>query len=432
VVARSFRSCRSLLGYFTYYGVPILGGNTDHFTSNEILEAALTVGLFLAMAALSWSSIGFRRRLATFEVDRELNLDVALPRIVLSTLIFGLVFEIGLRADIWASLLGTALGTFRSLAMSTMAVGCFLFGTAIGRGRLSGTEKFVNYLLLAASIMLDISGLIMHTGIVLVAAVLIGFVISSKRVPWIALVVVVTITALLHGSERVERERYWTASSPDISIMDTPALLVEWLSAGFNQIQNANSEDNQALVDRASQLTVLLLVEEQTPRNIPYLGGTTYANFPNMLIPRFLSPDKITSQTNLNLLSVRYGMQGKEDTATTTIAWNLVPEAYANFGYFGVAVAGLVFGLMVGGLTWFTSGAPPISLRGLVGLAALVTLLDVEYDFSYLLLNLLQTMFSISVFFVGIKALEMLLGVKTLEKPPEPLRSTRSAGRAAR
>jgi hypothetical protein len=214
--------------------------------------------------------------------------------------------------------------------------------------------------------------------------------------------------------------------------METPALLIEWLSAGIDQIGNVSTEDSQTLVGRASQLAMLLLVQEQTPRNIPYLGGVTYANFPRMLIPRFLSPDKITSQENLNLLSIRYGLQNKEDTSATTIAWNLVPEAYANFGYFGVVLAGLAFGLMVGGLTWLTSGAPPISLRGLAGLAALVTLLDVEYDFSYLLLNLLQALFSISMFFIGIKALEMLLGAKVLEKQPEPFRPTRPARRTAR
>jgi hypothetical protein len=160
---------------------------------------------------------------------------------------------------------------------------------------------------------------------------------------------------------------------------------------------------------------MLLLVEQQTPRNIEFLNGATYANFPLMLVPRFLSRDKIASQENLGLLSVRYGLETPDQVDITTIAWNLVPEGYANFGYPGVVGAGLVFGALVGLLTWATAGAPPISLRGLIGLISLVTLLDMEYDFSYLMLNLLQAMFSISVFYAGVRVVEFFLGKKVVD-----------------
>jgi len=203
------------------------------------------------------------------------------------------------------------------------------------------------------------------------------------------------------------------------SIQNVPSLVTTWFGTGVASLTEGTDSDQHSIATRASQLTVLLLAEEQSPGNIPFLDGQTYANFPKMLIPRFLSPDKITSQTNLNLLSVRYGLQAAEDVRNTTIAWNLVPEAYANFGYLGVLFAGLAFGLLTGLLTWIVADAPPISLRGLIGLTSLVTLIDVEYDFSYLFLNLIQAIISITVFFVIVRGLDSP-PTKSLPGTPQP------------
>ena len=412
------------LGYFSYYGVAVLSGNTDRYQPDQVLTACLTVAAFLIAATLCWSAFAFRRHSELFERDRELQVDAALPRLMFSALLFGVLFEVGSKGN-WWDLLGTWLGTFRSLAMAAMSVGCFLFGTAIGRGRLKPFERVSAYGLVALLMIVEVSELIMHMAIVLMGAVLIGYIISSKRLPLLALVVIVPIVGFLHGAENLERDRYWqpaTGERQTIGILQIPDLMVEWVSAGLDHMGTANSDD-QNLASRASQLRMLLIAEEQTPRNIDFLNGVTYANFPAMVVPRFLIRDKITSQENLNILSVRYRLQRPEDVDNTTIAWNLVPEAYANFGYPGVVLVGFAFGLVVGLITWATLGAPPISLRGLIGLASLVTLLDMEYDFSYLMVNLFQSIFSISMFYIGMKIVEFFLGRNTLDHSASGFRS---------
>jgi hypothetical protein len=409
------------LGYFFYFGIAILTDQTARYSPDQVLEAGLTVALFQMAVTLGWRALAFREGPRSLQIDHELDVDFALTRLTFGALLFGLIFEVGNWEGYW-SLLGSWLGTFRSLAMSATAVGCFLFGVGVGRGRIASLERYAGYALVILLALLEASTLIMHAAIVYVAAALIGYITSSKQVPWITIIFVLSMTTLFHGTESIERERHWSANASEVTLADAPALLAEWATDSVEQTQDLNqgpsASEHESLASRASQLTMLLLVEEQTPRNIPFLDGETYANFPDMVIPRFLSPQKVASQVNLHLLSIHYGLTEKEGTETTTIAWNLIPEAYANFGYPGVISAGLIFGVIIGTLTWLTSGSTPISLRGLAGLAALVTLLDVEYDFSYLMLNLLQTLFSISVFYFGIKALELLLGKKVLEAGP--------------
>ncbi|MGH6827734.1 MAG: hypothetical protein ACREFW_02340 [Rhizomicrobium sp.] len=392
------------LGYFVYYGMPVIDENSGRYTPAEILAAAVTVAIFLGAATLSWRLVAFRHS-GRFDRDRALHLERALPNLMLSALLLAATFQIGDREN-WLSFLGPWYGAFDSLALSAAAVGCFLFGAALGRRQLSAGQKWAGSLLITVLTILQITSLIMHGAILFLAAVLIGFVLSAKRIPWLAMAAFTVAASLLHMSEGRERQQYWTRSDPDVSVMEMPSMLVGWFGAAIGEIGNGTADENRSLAARATQLSTLLLVEGESPQNIPFLEGATYANFPRMLIPRFLSPDKLISQANLHLLSVYYHLQDAEDTETTTISWNLVPEAYANFGNIGAFFSGLVFGLLTGGIAFITSGAPLISLRGLVGLAALVTLLDVEYDFSYLMLNLLQAMFSISMFYFALKFLE--------------------------
>jgi hypothetical protein len=69
------------------------------------------------------------------------------------------------------------------------------------------------------------------------------------------------------------------------------------------------------------------------------------------------------------LLTVNYGVQSAETAmGGTSIAWGLVPEAYANFGYLGVGALAVFLGLFYGYFTRLSIGVPMTSLRFVIGL----------------------------------------------------------------
>jgi hypothetical protein len=68
---------------------------------------------------------------------------------------------------------------------------------------------------------------------------------------------------------------------------------------------------------------------------------------------------------------VNYGAQTVEQTSTTSIYWGLVPEAYANFGYVGVAGLAVVMAIFYSWITNISTGVPMTSLRFVLGLLIL-------------------------------------------------------------
>jgi hypothetical protein len=113
---------------------------------------------------------------------------------------------------------------------------------------------------------------------------------------------------------------------------------------------------------------MLLLVQKKTPDEVPYFNGATYAPIPRLLIPRFLDDAKGISHAGNIMLTVNYGLQTIEQTQSTSIGWGLLPEAYANFGYLGIAGLAVVLALFYGWITNLTVGVPMTSLRFVLGL----------------------------------------------------------------
>jgi hypothetical protein len=68
------------------------------------------------------------------------------------------------------------------------------------------------------------------------------------------------------------------------------------------------------------------------------------------------------------MLTVNYGLQTIEQTASTSIGWGLLPEAYANFGYIGIAGLAVALAIFYALITNITVGVPMTSLRFVLGL----------------------------------------------------------------
>ena len=101
---------------------------------------------------------------------------------------------------------------------------------------------------------------------------------------------------------------------------------------------------------------------------MPFLNGITYEPIPRLLLPRFLDDNKGISHAGNVLLTVNYGVQTIKQTRGTSIGWGLVPEAYANFGYVGVASLAVVLAMFYSWITNMSVGVPMTSLRFVAGL----------------------------------------------------------------
>jgi hypothetical protein len=247
---------------------------------------------------------------------------------------------------------------------------------------------------LLALVILAWCNLFLVGGLMYCAAALLGYAVTAKRIPWAAVAVTFAVLAILHAGKFETRDKYWsleTSGLKEPSIAQVPEMMADWVSNGLASLLSGNPRDSGDILERASLLQMVLLVQRETPDFVPFLSGETYRLLPLMVVPRFLEKDKTISQAGLNLLSITYGLQREEDTGNTTIGWGLVAEGYANFGLWGVIGIGVVLGVLCGALTRFSAGSSANSLPMFLTIAATLALMDVEADFSYLIVTLVQT-----------------------------------------
>jgi hypothetical protein len=406
---------------YVYYAMPLLSGNTlAVYRADDLVWAALSVGLFLTAASLAaWPFLGDGRRrnkppptirppgkaglIGTRSVNNLATND-ELYRLIFIGLAAGILYYLALASGV-AGYLGTAIGVVRSIAVTLTSLACYLTGFARGSGLLTGQRWFAalaGFLLVTA---LSMSGLFLVGGAVNIAAALLGYVLAAKRIPWIMLGSVFAVLSILNAGKLNIRTAYWDRDSQSLknaSITQVPGMMVDWFAAGVGgTVSNAlgsRQRESASLLERTSLLHMVLAVQEATPSIIPYLEGGTYALLPSMLVPRFLEPDKTESQAGLNLLSVRYGRQRAEDTYKTTLGWGMVAEAYANYGNPAVIMVGVLLGAFCGMLMRLSATAGPLSLAMLIAIASTLALCNLELDVSGLVVSMLQTYGGILLF----------------------------------
>jgi hypothetical protein len=197
-------------------------------------------------------------------------------------------------------------------------------------------------------------------------------------VPIIPLLIVVAVAGVLHMGKTEMRAKYWRKGhSIVLRPWQYPAYFGEWAQRGLTRLVTPSSvlgrkKPKQAtLVDRASLIQMLLLVQHKSPDPLPYLQGKTYAATPAALVPRILNPEKGRAHAGTDMLCVYYGLQSARQTKVTTIGFGLLSEAFANFGYLGVVALALITGLSNAWVARFCLHTPMLSLRSLFGLVFL-------------------------------------------------------------
>lgn len=385
--------------YFLYYGVAILRKNADLalYEPHEILSAALTVSLFLVAANVAWGFVLFGRGDQARSVAPVWISDPQLERVIGFGLGLGISYFVALYSG-WSVELGPLFGFFRSVSLTVTTVACFITGHARAQGILQGRNWVLALTGLSIIVVLSWASLFLVTGVIFCIAVVFGYVVTCKRIPWAFLLPAVVVVVVLHAGKDEMRHKYWgKGGSSEISLFQVPGIMEEWAAAGFGAM--TSNENYNSAIDRASLLNLLLRVQRLAPDHVPLLEGESYAVLPEMLVPRFIDPEKISSQTAMNMLNVRFGFLTTEGTQKTAIGWGLIAEAYANFGRAGVVGAGILLGLLVGFFERWSAGAPILSLPALVAIAGMMNFVNLEGDAAGLMTSLTQSIFVILIFY---------------------------------
>lgn len=403
--------------FYIYYALPLLAGNTlTIFAPSELVWAALSVGYFLIAASVAaWPFLSAARykikpvsgsRASRYaqaikgKVFGNIGSTDELYRLIFVGLVCGFIFNLAAATN-KLGFLGSFAGVVRACVVPLTYIACYLMGFARGIGAVTGPRWVAALAGFLATTVLSMSSLFLVGGVMNIAALMLGYVLGTNRIPWAGIGVAFLVLSILNAGKGSVREEYWAQDSQTVenaSLTQVPILLTDWFVDGISNIGASAAPNAPSLLERASLLHMVLAVQQETPRVIPFLKGTTYTMLAEMLVPRFLEPDKIESQAVLNLLSLRYGRETEESISHTTIGWGMVAEAYANYGNLAVIVVGAVFGALCGLLMRLSATAGPTSMAMLIAIASTLTFCNVESDFSYTMVTLFQTIAGVVIF----------------------------------
>jgi hypothetical protein len=378
--------------HYIYYAIPVLRHEVilTYYAPFEIARGGLTTALFLIAATISWAPLIWERPRRSSIMSHEIGEGRGYRLLVFLGLGFGVVYYIALFSGLLTAL-GPLVGLVRSVMLTATLMACFMLGHSRAQGWLKGT----NWALAVGGMSIIVASEL--ATLFLVTAVF-GFVITRKRVPWKFLSAAAVVIVVLHAGKSEMREKYWLLNSgAEISITQIPGFLVEWSGTGLAKLTSGQIYSNA--IDRASLMQLLLHVQRLSPDDIPYLNGESYAQLLNILVPRFINPEKQASQYAMSMLNVRYGVQTQEEAQKTSIGWGLLAESFANFGYLGVIGVGLLLGLMSGLFERASAGAEVISLRTLFAIVLLLQLINMEADATILISSLAQSLAAVWIFF---------------------------------
>ena len=239
----------SALSYL-YYAMPLLSGNTlAVYRAEDIVWAALSVGLFLIAASLAaWPFLGDgrgRKKMPTIQAPAKgrlirtrsvsnLATNDELYRLIFIGLAAGILYYLALASGA-ANYLGTSIGIVRSVAVTLTSLACYLTGFARGAGLLTGQRWFATLAGLLLVTALSMSGLFLVSGAVNIGAALLGYVLAAKRIPWIMLGLVFAVLSVLNAGKVNIRSQYWERDNQSLknsSISQVPGMMVDWFAAG--------------------------------------------------------------------------------------------------------------------------------------------------------------------------------------------------------
>ncbi|MEI6415874.1 MAG: O-antigen polysaccharide polymerase Wzy, partial [Pseudomonadota bacterium] len=344
------------------YALPVLNAReqlTD-YSAAVINQASLAVILYQIAAITCYSvtrgipgrSRFWRESIITRDVEKFVQ--------------YGLIAS---TAYIWASTFTTWIPTELNSMLRAVFYGISILCTFIsmqrlGRGELSPTERNVLLGNLVIQLILMSVGLLLIVPIGLIGIALLGYLAGGKRVPWLVVGVTFALLAILHTGKTKMRTKYWEGNYPPPTMMQLPAYFTEWIELGLEPT-SGDKTVSRKLLERSSIMHIMCLIVEYTPARQDYLYGKSYTHVLPQLIPRLFWPEKPRSHIATYELGIYYGLQDEDATITTTIAFGLVAEAYANFGMIGSILLGAFWGFWLKKLQIWSTFSPMFSFAGL-------------------------------------------------------------------
>lgn len=371
------------------YALPLLNGHREllNYSDEDITTAALAVVFFQIIAFCTYEFTRGQAKTGSFWRDEVITRNLG------QWLSYGMVLNtVYVFVSTFMTLIPDSVSSvLRAIFFGIGIICTFITSRRMGSGELSSGESaffFINLLLQCIGMS---STLFLVGAVSVLLLALVGYVSTSGRVPLIISVGVLLVLAILHSGKSAMRTKYWENEQSSPTLVQLPEFFAEWFKEGLNRTSDDTQEKmTSKLIERTSLFHMMCLVVSTTPAQQPFLGGETYRDIPAQFIPRFFWADKPLGHVSTSKLSVYYGLQREEDTLKTTIGFGMLTEAYANYGFWGLAGIAVLLGFSFKKVKCWAADGPLFSYGGLLLVIMLAWSFQVELTLSIWLASFYQ------------------------------------------
>lgn len=218
---------------------------------------------------------------------------------------------------------------------------------------------------------------------------------ERRKLPQVALVLVVLFVLFLQVGKGDFREAYWREETQGAGRIERATFWMQaslqkwgdvWTDPSGQSIKDAITPS----VSRVSLLNQTANVIEMTPSVVPYQYGRLYSYFGVTLIPRFLWPNKPSVNEANQFYQVAYGLTAEDDLGQTSIAAGTLTEGFMNFSWPGAVGIMFLLGIFFDfyQTTFLSIRSGPL-LQAL-GVVLLPTFLSIESQLAQYLSGIVQ------------------------------------------
>jgi hypothetical protein len=334
------------------------------FSWDQTFEALWIANLgVVAMIAGYMATVNMPRLRLLPKLD--LPLDSSRFRIYAKVSVFAGSFIISLDALNIPLLGGGAAGILR-LLFSQIYLSIILLAYRIFQKTAASEEKLLFWfaVFVAGSHGLA-SGMVEVAMIPLVLIILVRWHVT-QRLPFGALFICLCLFFLLSSTKDDFRRISWY-NAEKISFSERISLWVGLgQSAAEDSVTGTTSHEDaigassdstwRRSLQRFDLLHQFIYIRDLTPYSVPFFGGSTYTYLFYGWIPRFIWPDKPVASTAQDDLAIAYRFMPEEDKGKYSIGTGFLPEAYANFGSWGVPCVMVVQGVFLAFVNMLLNG----------------------------------------------------------------------------
>lgn len=355
------------LTYLWTYAIQLVNNNPEvvAYSPSSQLLAGVTVAGFLGLGTFIWFQfVNSAPRPPKYY--RAFSSQEAEPFFLFS-LATGILFIMNSLGG-WFALEGGVFALIRGVLLAFNALGIFILAYHWGNRKLSKNKSRAFLILLILYAITNAASLLLVVAVSGFLLAIVAFTISRRQVPLLPIILVVVCFMFLHSGKSEMRSNHWADNEATyVQPWQYPDLYAEWIGYSLKHSNKSPDpeEGEQSGLERSSLIHLLLMAQDKTPRDVPYLFGASYAIIPQLLVPRFMNSTKIRSHEGTYLLNIHYGLQTREEAYKTTIGWGLLNEAYANFGLLGCVGLAVILGAGYGQATRWRMNTPLLSSRSL-------------------------------------------------------------------